>query len=201
MPARLLPAGSDSMEQERKAAGWTKGDYRDRPLKDLLADVRGSDPVPAAGSVTAVTVALAAGLTAKVARRSTLVEAEELAVQADAVGDRMAALATADAAGYAEVLAARRSGTRLAEALAEATVIPSVIASAAAEIAGLAAQLVTRGNPNLRFDAIAAADLAANAAAVAASLATADASETPEAARAVAAASRAEAIAAGVRRS
>ncbi|MGH3425722.1 MAG: cyclodeaminase/cyclohydrolase family protein, partial [Nocardioidaceae bacterium] len=50
--------------------GWATGDYLDRPLRDLLGDVSGADPVPAAGSLAAATGALAAGLVAKVARRS-----------------------------------------------------------------------------------------------------------------------------------
>src|SRR5690625_7330542 len=41
-------------------AGWEGGDYLDRPLRDLLSDIAGAEPVPAAGSTVAGTTALAA---------------------------------------------------------------------------------------------------------------------------------------------
>jgi hypothetical protein len=47
------------------AAGWKSGDYRDRPLHELLGDVAGGAAVPAAGSTIAAVGALAAGLAAR----------------------------------------------------------------------------------------------------------------------------------------
>lgn len=152
--------------------GWEDGDYLERPLHELLDDVGGADPAPAAGSVTAATVSLAAALTAKVAHRSTaqLPDAGALAERATALRDRVSALITADAASYAEVLAAQRRGSGKTEAMAEAVRIPTEIAEAAADIAELAAVLAEKGNPNLRYDALAAVDLADQGAAVATSL-------------------------------
>ncbi|GAB3518621.1 cyclodeaminase/cyclohydrolase family protein [Arthrobacter monumenti] len=182
--------------------GWEAGDYLERPLQELLDDVGGTDPAPAAGSVTAATVSLAAALTAKVAHRSTTQrpDAGALADRATALRDRVSALITADAAGYAEVLAAQRRGRGKAEAMAEAVRIPAEIAEAAAEIAELAAVLAENGNPNLRYDALAAVDLADQGAAVAASLVSANsvAASAAAAAAALAAARRATDIAAGV---
>lgn len=61
--------------------------------------------------------------------------------------------------------------------MAEAVRIPVEIALTAADVVELAAQLAAHGNPNLRHDAIAAADLAAQCASVAASLAQANAAD------------------------
>lgn len=162
------------------AQGWEAGEYLQRPLQEFVADVAGKDPAPAAGSITAATVALAGALTAKVARRSTsqLSDAGTLADRADALCDRVTALITADAASYAEVLAAQRSGNGLDEAMAEAVRIPVEIAGVAADIAEAAATLAENGNPNLRYDALAAVDLACQGAAVAASLVKANSTGT-----------------------
>ncbi|WP_460392052.1 cyclodeaminase/cyclohydrolase family protein, partial [Actinophytocola sediminis] len=69
-------------------------------------------------------------------------------------------LAAAVAAAYIAVLAARRlakddptRAARLADALAEATEVPRRVATAATEVAELAARLVATGNPNLVGDA------------------------------------------------
>ncbi|GAB3269038.1 cyclodeaminase/cyclohydrolase family protein [Arthrobacter pigmenti] len=167
------------------ASGWPGGDYLQRPLDELLADVSGNDPAPAAGSVTAASLALAAALTAKVARRSTrhVSDAGALADIADASRDRVVPLITGDAASYAAVLAAKRGGHDGSEpdaetmAMAEALRIPIEIAVVAADVVELAIDLADRGNPNLRHDAIAAADLAAQCASVAASLAQANAGD------------------------
>src|SRR5665647_125074 len=89
-------------------SGWAAGDYLDRPLRELLEDVADADPVPAAGSVVAVLGALAAGLAAKVARRSTsqVPDTESIAERADWLRGRLEPLITADAASYTEALAA-----------------------------------------------------------------------------------------------
>ncbi|WP_051298835.1 cyclodeaminase/cyclohydrolase family protein [Arthrobacter castelli] len=179
------------------ASGWTGGDYPQRPFDDLLADVAGSDPAPAAGSVTAASLSLAAALTAKVARRSTrhISDAGRLAAAADSLRARAVPLISGDAAAYAAVLAAKRSGQTgagqrqpaggeaadgeaadgEAAAMAEAMRIPAEIAVTAADVVDLAGYLAARGNPNLLHDAIAAADLASQCSAVAASLARANA--------------------------
>lgn len=185
--------GTDGYRRKRRshrvgltvASGWAAGDYLQRPLDELLADVAGSDPAPAAGSVTAASLSLAAALTAKVARRSTrhVSDAGALADAADALRERVVPLITGDAASYAAVLAAKRGGNdgtepgAEAQAMADAVRIPVETAVVAADVVDLAVDLADRGNPNLRHDAIAAADLAAQCASIAASLARANAAD------------------------
>ncbi len=158
------------------ATGWAAGDYLNRPLHELLEDVAGRDSVPAAGSAVAVLGALAAGLTAKVARRSSsgLPNAVDVAQRADELREGLEPLVTADAAGYAEAMAA--PGGRAA-AMAAASAGTAFMAEAAAEIAQIAVVLAMDGNPNLRWDAMAAARIAATAAEVAAELTAANVGE------------------------
>lgn len=159
--------------------GWQDGDYLQRPLHDLLEDVGGIDPVPAAGSMAAATGALAAALTAKVARRSAsrVDNAEELAERADRLRSRLEPLVTLDAASYAAVLAGRREGKDTTPTWKDAASWPETIAYVSAEIADLAADLTENGNPNLRFDAAGAASFAAATAEVACSLVAANEGE------------------------
>jgi formiminotetrahydrofolate cyclodeaminase len=102
-------------------------------LDEFLEAVAADTPAPGGGSVAAVVVAMAAGLTAMAARFS--------------VGR------WDDAQG----VAARADGN----ALARAAEVPLTIAREASEVAALAALVASRGNPNLRGDAVAAALLAA----------------------------------------
>lgn len=139
------------------ATGWQRGDYLDRPLRELLADVAGGDPVPAAGSAVVATTALAAALTAKVARRSRRGDAEELAARADEVRARLEPGITSDAAAYAHVLAAapdEQGGDA-------ASYWPRRVCAVVPDVIALAEELASDGNPNLRYDAEAAARLAA----------------------------------------
>jgi len=133
--------------------------------------------------VAAVTVAAAAGLVAMVARYSAAMPgASELAAEADAVRGQMLADADADAAAYAEVLAANRlprtdsggadsggadSGRadpsraeRIRAALAGAAEVPLRIAAAGARVAAAGALAAEAGNPNLAGDAATAVLLA-----------------------------------------
>lgn len=159
--------------------GWEAGDYLRRPLSELLGDASGEAPVPAAGSVAAATGALAAALTAKVARRSPSLgdEREALAARADLLRERLEPGVTQDAAGYAAVLAAPSAQRR--EALRAASQWPETIAAAATEVAALAADLAERGNPNLRHDAAAAHRFATAAAEVASDLTRANTAPPP----------------------
>ncbi|HLR84551.1 MAG TPA: cyclodeaminase/cyclohydrolase family protein [Nocardioidaceae bacterium] len=156
-------------------AGWEGGDYLDRPLRDLLSDIAGAEPVPAAGSTVAGTTALAAALTAKVARRSRRADAAELAARADLLRTRVEAGVAADAAAYADVLSTPRD-ERDPEAAAH---WPRTVRETASELAGLARDLADNGNPNLRYDAEAAARLATVSSEIAESLLRANASLTP----------------------
>lgn len=138
------------------AQGWEAGDYLDRPLRELLADTAGDDPVPAAGSTIAATATLAAALTAKVARRSRRDDADELAARADTLRERLEHGITLDAAAYADLLA-----TAPAERdRHSASHWPALVADVTSQIATLADGLAAAGNPNLRYDAEAAARLA-----------------------------------------
>lgn len=142
----------------------------------------GSDPLPAAGTAVAVTGALAAALAGKVARRSpqasagtanaasTAIDPAAIADEADRLRAHLQPVITGDAAAYAAVLTTQRKG----DALRAASAGPATVANASYQIAELAATLTEHGNRNLRYDAEAAARLAACASQVAASLATAN---------------------------
>lgn len=155
-------------------------DYLGQPLGGFLDLVASREPAPGGGATAAVTVALAAALTAMAARFSTehLADADELAGRADGLREEVVLLARADAAAYGRVLDAQRTprddeeGRRrkIRDALTEAADVPLSIAGIGAEVAGLAARLAEEGNPNLRGDAVAAAVLAGAAARAAATL-------------------------------
>jgi formiminotetrahydrofolate cyclodeaminase len=145
-------------------------DYLGQPLGSFLDLVASREPAPGGGASAAVTVALAAALTAMAARFSTehLADADELAARADGLREEVVPLAQADAAAYGRVLDAYRTprddeeGRRrkIRDALTEAADVPLSIAGIGAEVAGNAARLVEEGNPNLRGDAVTAVALA-----------------------------------------
>jgi methenyltetrahydrofolate cyclohydrolase len=146
----------------------TTSEYLDLPLRAFLDLVASGEPAPGGGSVAAVAVALAAGLSGMAARLSAgqLADADELADRADAARQRVAPLARMDAQSYARVLYAYRvpdSETRsesVSDALSGAADVPLAVAEIGNEVAGIAARLVEEGNPNLEGDAIAALLLA-----------------------------------------
>lgn len=181
--------------------GWAVGDYLDRPLRELIDDVAGTDPVPAAGSLVAVLGALAAGLTAKVARRSAAQrpDSDAIAERADRLREQLEPLITGDAAAYAQTLETVSDGADRMEAMRAASAGPVQVAEAAADIAEIASDLAADCNPNLRVDAAAAAWLAASIAEVAADLTAANVGESAPFQRAHAAVARARAAADGTR--
>jgi formiminotetrahydrofolate cyclodeaminase len=145
----------------------------------FLAAVAAPEPAPGGGAAAATTAAMAAGLVAMAARlsRSVRHDAGEIAVRADALRERALALADDDAAAYARVLETYRLpkdayGRReqLKTALERACEVPLEIAEGAADVAGLAADIGVRGNPNLVGDAATGAHLAVAAARSAAGL-------------------------------
>ena len=149
----------------------TAPDYLDLSLGEFLDLVASGGPAPGGGSVAAVAVALAAGLSGMAARLSTgqLADAPGLAERADASRRRVAPLATADAESYGRVLGAYRlprepdSETRrerIRDALSGAADVPLAVAEVGSEVAGIAARLVEKGNPNLEGDAMTAVLLA-----------------------------------------
>jgi methenyltetrahydrofolate cyclohydrolase len=141
-------------------------EYLDLPLRAFLDLVASGGPAPGGGSVAAVAVALAAGLSGMAARLSAGQLADGLADRADAARRRVAPLARIDAESYGRVLDAFREPDsetrreRVSDALSGATDVPLAIAEIGNEVAGIAARLVEEGNPNLEGDAIVAILLA-----------------------------------------
>ena len=145
-------------------------DYLGQPLGGFLDLVASREPAPGGGASSAVTVALAAALTAMAARFSTehLADADDLAARADELRAEVVPLARADGAAYGRVLEAQRAPRddeearrrKIREALTEAADVPLSVAGIGAEVAGLAARLVEGGNPNLRGDGVTAVALA-----------------------------------------
>ena len=153
----------------------------DLPLRELLDEVAARGRTPGGGSVAAIVTAAAAGLLAKVARSSGehWPEAAGTAAQAEALRDRAAPLAQADADQYEAALRAQaedheqpgeRRDFALGRAFARAAEPPLEIAAIAADVSQLSVTVAERGEPALRADAVAAALLAAAAAATAAEL-------------------------------
>jgi formiminotetrahydrofolate cyclodeaminase len=146
----------------------TTSEYLDLPLGAFLDLVASGNPAPGGGSVAAVAVALAAGLSGMAARLSAgqLADADELADRADAARQRVAPLARMDAQSYARVLYAYRvpdsetRSERVSDALSGAADVPLAVAEIGNEVAGIAARLVEESNPSLKGDAIAAVLLA-----------------------------------------
>ena len=159
----------------------TTSDYLDVSLGGFLDLVASDSPAPGGGSVAAVAVALAAGLSGMAARLSTdqLTGAAGLASRADALRQTVAPLARADAEAYGRVLDASRlpdepdpetRRERVRDALSEAADVPLAVAEVGNEVAGIAARLAEEGNPNLEGDAIAAVLLAGAGVSAAAAL-------------------------------
>jgi methenyltetrahydrofolate cyclohydrolase len=146
----------------------TTSEYLDLPLGEFLDLVASGNPAPGGGSVAAVAVALAAGLSGMAARLSAgqLADADGLAERADAARRRVAPLARIDAEAYGRVLDAYREPDsetrreRVSDALSGATDVPLAVAEVGNEVAGIAARLVEEGNANLVGDAITAVLLA-----------------------------------------
>ena len=134
-------------------------------MHDFLEAVPARTPAPGGGAVAAIALSLACGLTAMAARfapedwerrAEVVARAEELRAAAQPLAD-------ADAAAYAQYLRDRTDPDAV-------VAIPFELARIAAETAELAALVAAEGNPNLRGDAAAGADLAAAAATMAARL-------------------------------
>jgi methenyltetrahydrofolate cyclohydrolase len=154
----------------------------ERSLDDFLEDIASPDLLPGGGFVAAITVAMAAGLVAMVARRSleSWPEASGAVAQAESLRKRITPLAELNATAYAEAVsilrdkaasvAADRRDETIAAALDRAAGVPLQIGEAAADVGALAALLVERGDGSLRADAAAAALLAQAGAGAAAAL-------------------------------
>jgi formiminotetrahydrofolate cyclodeaminase len=119
---------------------------------------------PGGGSIAAIVTAFAASLTAMAARFATeqWEDAPGAVAQAETLRARVLPLAEEDARAYESFLLARRMSkdfdpqvrdAAIGEALSRAADVPLAIAEAALDVASLAAELVERGNPNIRGDA------------------------------------------------
>jgi formiminotetrahydrofolate cyclodeaminase len=145
--------------------------FSSQTLHDFLDTVAAETSAPGGGSVAAVVTAFAAALVAMGARfsREEWEDAAGAVAQAEALRARVLPLADEDARAYESVLVALRLPTELepeardaalGRALSRAADVPLAIAEAALDVAGLAAEVAERGNPNLRGDAVTAALLA-----------------------------------------
>jgi formiminotetrahydrofolate cyclodeaminase len=131
----------------------------------LLTRIASAAPAPASGSAVAAVVAAAAALVQKVARLSVKnwPEATETHARAERLRLQSEELIEQDAVAYIDFMEAVRSGQGVAGAQARTVQVPLEIARAAAEVAELAEQLASLGNPKLRPDAVVAGMLAAAA--------------------------------------
>jgi formiminotetrahydrofolate cyclodeaminase len=145
-----------------------------RPVAAYLDALASAEPVPAAGSAAALTIAQGAALCAKVVRLSAgrlpAEGAGELISRAERAAAAAAALIDSDAAAYLDVLAATRRGEDPAAALSAASDAPMRMVELAAEVAEVAAGLTATAKPALRGDARSAGLLAQAGARAAATL-------------------------------
>jgi formiminotetrahydrofolate cyclodeaminase len=137
---------------------------QDLTVQELCETVAARTSAPGGGSVAAIVTAFAASLTAMAARFATdhWEDAPGAVAQAEALRARVLPLAEEDARAYESFLLARRMSkdfdpqvrdAAIGEALSRAADVPLAIAEAALDVASLAAELVERGNPNIRGDA------------------------------------------------
>ncbi len=169
----------------------TGAGYLDMRVGEFLDELAAAGPAPGGGSAAALAVALAAALCAMTAELSArqLAQAPRLAAQAQGLLRRAAPLAQADADAYAGVLAAlrapgqpdgRQREEQVSAALARASDVPLEVAELGDSVAALAADIADRGNPAVRGDALAAAQLAAAGARSAAALVQINLAQMPE---------------------
>ena len=126
-------------------------------LGEFLDQLARRQAAPGGGAAAAITISVAAGLVGMAALYSVdLPGAEAMAQDAERLRARAAALATADAEAYQQVLSARanRAGRdRVAAALTRAAEIPLELAELGAATARLASRLAAEGKPDIRGDA------------------------------------------------
>lgn len=141
--------------------------FLDASVKELLDAVPARTSAPGGGSVAALVLALAAGLTAMAARFASddWARRAEIVGRAEELRARAEPLADADARAYGAFMAARTD-----ENVERIVAIPFELAEIAGEVAELAVAVAAEGNPNVSGDAAAGADLAAAVAAISARL-------------------------------
>jgi formiminotetrahydrofolate cyclodeaminase len=178
-PGAREPAAATPDEPHGPGTG--RAGYLGMQVGEFLDELAAAGPAPGGGSAAALAVALGAALCAMTAELSARQQAQasQLAAQARGLLRRVASLAQADADAYADVLTALRApgqpdvGQReekVSAALARASEVPLEVAELGDRVAALAADVADRGNPAVRGDALAAAQLAAAGARTAAAL-------------------------------
>ena len=157
-----------------------------QPLAEVLDQVADRTPGPGGGAVAALTVAFAAALVEMTAKYDDSILAQARGMRASAMRTRMLEVADIERDAYQPVLDAEAMAAdhpqrenRLASALAAASAPALATAGAGAQIAGLAAESATLGNPALIGDAVTAAELADGATRAAAHLVRMNLSESP----------------------
>ncbi|MEW6472782.1 MAG: cyclodeaminase/cyclohydrolase family protein [Actinomycetota bacterium] len=144
-------------------------DFTGDTVSCFLERIASDAPAPGGGAAAAVSAAMAAGLVAMAARRSTghLDAAHELINEADHLRAEALRAAREDAEAYEEVLTTYRLPTscadrpaRLRSALEQAVRTPLAIAELGATVASLGSVVANDGNPNLHGDAVVAVILA-----------------------------------------
>lgn len=148
-------------------------------IEQFAGRVAAAQPVPAGGSVAAVTASLAAALPTMIARIALAKEGvaprslEQILEQGESLTKRLLALADEDANAYLAVLEARRDNTggeaarddRIRKAWRRAVQAPAETIRLSREVAQLARRAAREGPPSTMGDAVMAALLAAAAAA------------------------------------
>ena len=162
---------------------------RERSLAACLEAVASTaEPVPAGGSVAALTGAAAAGLLALVcgvrAKRRPTDAVADLLARARELQRMLVELVDADAAVYRQLMAARRASQPGSSAMVDAARVPLEIAARCRDVVDLAGQVMPLAPAALAGDARTAALLAAAAADAALGLAEEDARHVQDAAEA-----------------
>ncbi len=145
--------------------------YLSHSTEHFIEVVAEPQPAPAAGSVAALTVSLAAALCVKSALLSTrqMSQAPSLADSAKELMHRSEELCQVDAESYAEVILALRAQrlrvslsnrNKVQTAIGQAAQVSLEVVKVALEVGSIASQLAEQGNPNLIGDSVTAAVLA-----------------------------------------
>jgi methenyltetrahydrofolate cyclohydrolase len=138
-------------------------DYLEVTVAEFLDRVAAPSAAPGAGAAAAMAVSLGAALTAMAAGLSGrhLPDADGLVARARRLQEQAKPLGQRDAAAYGEVLKERgrppedpERADRVREALSRAADIPLEIAEIGVAVMELASDVVQRGNPNLKGDAL-----------------------------------------------
>jgi formiminotetrahydrofolate cyclodeaminase len=150
----------------------------DRSVREFVASVASKDePVPAGGSVAALTGASSAALLVLVCgvlERKHVEGASDLLPRARGLQDRLLKLLDADADAFRAYLDARRASQDVESALNVTTQIPLDIAGACVEVVGLSRQVEDRTRGPMLSDVRTARSLASAALAAALDIAEQD---------------------------